>query len=436
MVFLMACMDFELIETEKFGSNVPIIDVQPSSVDFGAQAYLSTTPVEIQIKNIGTSNMHIDSFDILNSEAFALGIPYEMGSIPPKEEIIYELLFTSTAPSQEGILRIQSNDPSTPIVDVPLSGTLPSAALRFSPNPLDFGHVVVGEEKILNVLIDNIGGLDVSVLNVYLPTSPFFIDAEELPVHITTGDSVAFPLHFVPAEEGDFEVQMWFESEIASHAITLLGNAEMPIIEEPTPEDPIDEEIPDDEDVPEITTQIFEVNCTLLDDGIPYETTSNLNYVIDHHGDTDLYHYEPSGVHGLLGSTNPQVDFETMRQYVLGLGSELSFSNTITYSESSTINTFSFATFTYLMCDFVLDSTSSPSDYEVSVGTVDDGIQVMLNGEILGHQKLGTGSGRWNLSAADPEERNTLIVILVDDSAHHKYIHDFSFLRNGVIIEH
>jgi hypothetical protein len=64
---------------------------------------------------------------------------------------------------------------------------------------------------------------------------------------------------------------------------------------------------------------------------------------------------------------------------------------------------------------------------------VDDGIQVMVNGAILGRISLGQ-AGAWPLSNAVPGQVNTLIIILVDDSRVDKYVSDLAFYRDGVMV--
>ena len=67
---------------------------------------------------------------------------------------------------------------------------------------------------------------------------------------------------------------------------------------------------------------------------------------------------------------------------------------------------------------------------------MDDGIQVMVNGEILGHMLLGASPTSRSLAdVSRPGEVNTLIVILVDDSASHRYLTNLAFYRDGIMVE-
>ncbi len=65
---------------------------------------------------------------------------------------------------------------------------------------------------------------------------------------------------------------------------------------------------------------------------------------------------------------------------------------------------------------------------------MDDGIQVMLNGQILGRRILDEGPFSWPLTAATPG-MNTLIIILVDDSEVNKYAHDLAFTLDGQMVQ-
>ena len=86
------------------------------------------------------------------------------------------------------------------------------------------------------------------------------------------------------------------------------------------------------------------------------------------------------------------------------------------------------------MCDFYLEKGDDPSLYAINIGAVDDGVQVMVNGNILGHLVLGQ-SGSFTLEHARLGEINTLIVILADDSASNKYVRELGFYRDGVLVK-
>ncbi len=291
--------------------------------------------------------------------------------------------------------------------------------IQLGPPTWDFGTIDQGDSASLRVSIGNTGSAPLVVHDIaYDRSSP------ELSMDRLTGENGGLPWIIDPWDSREVEVA-YSPSDDAQDSGTIgVGSND--------PDEPLAE-----------ASQVgngrlfddFYTGWYVYDDGVPYETTSNPSYVVDHHGDSDLYWYEPSGAHGLLGSADAEADFAVMRQYVLDrAGAPTVPTGPFSYDADSDLDTYEWATFTYFMCDFYLDPHDDPSRYEISSGAVDDGIQVMVNGAILGRITLGQ-SGSWPLSNAVAGQVNTLIIILVDDSRVDKYIHDLAFYRDGVMVE-
>jgi hypothetical protein len=179
----------------------------------------------------------------------------------------------------------------------------------------------------------------------------------------------------------------------------------------------------------------FSLGWHILDEGRIINTTTNPEYFVDHHGDHDLYWYEPSGLHGLMDSTDPSADFEALRQTILDRVPEPSEGiGLLHYYRDSEVHTFDRATFTYVLCDFWLTDDEPTGAYVLSTGPVDDGIKVLVNGATLGHMRLDDPGQSWSLGSVLRPGRNTLIVILVDDSEMNKFIQDMAFYRDGEMV--
>jgi hypothetical protein len=172
-----------------------------------------------------------------------------------------------------------------------------------------------------------------------------------------------------------------------------------------------------------------------VDDSTNYETTSNASYRVDYHGDSDGYWYEPSGARGLVGSADPVGDFAILRDYVIArAGAPTPVTGPLNFRTSSSVPSLTYASYSYVVCDFWIDPADDPALYEVVTGNVDDGVRVIVNGVVLGDIILG-GTGRFSLDGVGvPGEVNTLAVILMDNAQVDKYLYDLGFYRDGVIV--
>ena len=287
-----------------------------------------------------------------------------------------------------------------------LSGTGLFPDLLVEPDLLEF-RAWTGEAVTEEVRLASTGEMPVEITDVALLGSEFRVEAAA-PMALEPGEEAVLPITFTPADLGTVEGDLWIaaDTQAGMHRVGLEGTWD-----------------PD-------ATEWY-----VWDDGLEHETTSDPDHVVDYHGDHDLYWYEPSGGHGLLGDADPVSAFGVMREYVMSrAGDPVEVTGPFTFHSDSTLATFEFATFTYILCDFWLDPDDDPADYIISSGTVDDGIEVMVNGEILGFLELGE-SGSFPLSNANPGETNTLIVILVDDSMYDRYAYDLAFYEDGVMVE-
>jgi hypothetical protein len=178
----------------------------------------------------------------------------------------------------------------------------------------------------------------------------------------------------------------------------------------------------------------FSTGWYIVDDATNYETTSNAAHTVESHGDLDGYWYEPSGAHGLIDSADPTADFATLHDYVIArAGAPTPVTGPLNFRTSSTVPSLTYASYSYVLCDFWLDSTDDPALYAISSGAVDDGILVIVNGEILGNLILGQ-TGSWPLTNAHAGEVNSLVVILMDNAQVDKYLVDLAFYRDGVMV--
>ncbi len=397
----------------------PQIAVDPPAIDFGDLTVGSSSdPATVTVTNVGTGLLTLGDVHLADATA-----PYTIttpGSnlLDPGASTSFLVTFTpSAAGTIAGEVDVESNDPAVPVVPVALSGAGDAPDVVIDPASYDFGTLDYAATASLTLTISNDGNADLAVSDIT------YTSVDGVPQELTMRPSTA-PLTLAPGASTTVTVDYAPTDAVADEGyVTVYSN---------------------DPDTPEaVGTQIgngrvfegFSTGWYIVDDTTNYETTSNPSYSITYYGDPGGYWYEPSGAHGLIGSTDPTTDFATMHDYVLArAAAPTPVSTPLTFNSTSTVPAFTYASYSYILCDFWIDASDDPSLYEVRAGSVDDGAQVMVNGQIMTNWYLGA-AGSVNIGPAImPGAVNSLIVILMDNSASQKYLTDLGFYRDGVFV--
>lgn len=124
------CVEGELVAL------TPAIVVEPLQLDLGEVPFSVTRQGAVTIRNVGNAVLTLDSVSIRGGETFTISKPPRDRVEPSRSEV---LLIEATAPVVRGsyatTLVIESNDPESPIVEVPLR------LVAVQPPPCDDGNV-------------------------------------------------------------------------------------------------------------------------------------------------------------------------------------------------------------------------------------------------------------------------------------------------------
>ena len=107
-------------------ANAPDILVTPLTYDFGNVKVKKSKTSSFVVKNIGTANLSISNSAVTGTNASMFTITSGSGSktIKPGKRLAIKVAFKPTSTgSKSATLRITSNDPDIPTLDIPLSGT-------------------------------------------------------------------------------------------------------------------------------------------------------------------------------------------------------------------------------------------------------------------------------------------------------------------------
>ena len=155
----------------------PDISVSPTSLPFGDVNVGSSSTQNLRITNNGTQNLVVSSVTIIGTDAGQFSIVVgSCGSLTPTIlpssncEIGVTFSPTSTG-AKTASLSISSNDPDTPLLDIPLTGTglatdtqAPTIQIT-SPTTLSTYHTGLNSIDIAGTASDNVGVTQVSWTN-------------------------------------------------------------------------------------------------------------------------------------------------------------------------------------------------------------------------------------------------------------------------------
>lgn len=421
---ILGCSEYDLKSREDGeGGSGPDVAVDPSSVNFGTvDLGESSVAKVVTVSNVGRGDLHLDplTLDAVDGtfEITALGASTLASGESADFSVVFTPIFEGEATGAVWVLSDDADEPALPVSLVGDSPLLPHPDIELAPATTDFGTLDPFTTATAEIVLSNRGDADLTVSGYLYSAGTSEMDLQD--PEATWGPP---PWVLAPGESRSLFVDYAPQDAVADTGTLTVYS--------------------DDPDEPEVAAvqlgngpdpSSFATRWYVYDDGLAWETTSSPTYVVDSHGDADLYWYEPSGAHGLVDSVDPAADFVILSDYVRLYGAITDPVGPFSFESSSTLSTFQYANFTYVLCDFYLPSDADPSTYTISSGTVDDGIQVMVNGEILGRLALGD-SGEWVLDNAVPGSMNTLVVILVDDSAANRYMRDLAFTHDGVMVE-
>ena len=422
MILLLGCVDYGVNAKQDppagdTGSAAPEITVAPMSIDFGALPLGATSdPTVVSITNDGDAGLALSGVSLVDTTAPFSFTSFGSVLLGPGDTTTVEV---SYLPDVEGLataeLVIESDDADEPSVAVALTGRGEGPDLVITPTLHDFGTLEYQATDSVWVNLANAGDSRLQISSITYVTTSAELDLDAMGngpgVDLAPGASIDVRVDYTPTDdvpdEGYIVVTSNDPAEPEAYA-NQIGNAR--------------------------AWEGFSTGWYIVDDGTNYETTSNPSHTVEYHGDLDGYWYEPSGAHGLIDSADPTTDFATLHDYIIArAGAPTPVTGPLNFRTSSTVPSLTYASYSYVLCDFWLDSTDDPALYSISSGAVDDGILVLVNGEILGNLLLGE-TGSWPLTNAHAGEVNSLVVILMDNAQTDKYLVDLAFYRDGVMV--
>jgi len=217
----------------------PLLSLSTNSLTFGDQAVGTTSAAQpVTITNTGTSDLHVASVSASGANAGDFSAsPSGCGDVALTATCTISVTFTPSASgARSATLNIVSDSPSSPD-QVTLSGTGVDARLALSPNPMNFGTVLVGQSSTATLTLSN-SGTDPTYLTgppssggadpgdfAVVPTS-VTCPSNGSGTYVPAGGSCSVNITFTPAATGARSATLTFpnSSSDGPQKLTLSGN--------------------------------------------------------------------------------------------------------------------------------------------------------------------------------------------------------------------
>src|SRR5690348_13026267 len=138
----------------------PAVSLSPPSLTFGGQAVGTTSSAQtVTITNTGSGDLHVSGVSVsgTNTGDFSAS-PSGCGTVPATQTCTVSVTFTpGAAGARSATLNVASDAPSNGTDQVSLSGTGLNSHLSLSPNPMNFGNVLVGQSSTMTLTFLNSG---------------------------------------------------------------------------------------------------------------------------------------------------------------------------------------------------------------------------------------------------------------------------------------
>lgn len=207
------CSDSSLTRNGGADGLVPVLQLDPMVVDFGALATGETTTRTVTATNVGDASLNIESFGLDGAASFTL-----LGELPSQlgegESATVDVAFSPTSQKTSADLVVYSDAPATPELRASLRGEGLYPALRVTPRPYDMGSVAPGCEKSGSVDLVNVGSAPLTITSAVIVGTGFsLVDTPAFPLELGPDASTPLAVHFDADAQGESSALLYVASD-------------------------------------------------------------------------------------------------------------------------------------------------------------------------------------------------------------------------------
>lgn len=209
------------------GAVAPVISASPVSLDFGVnQLGTPSQPSDVTIRNVGTGALLLSRIFSAGDFGFASTCPLASGGLAGGESCVVRVSFVPlVAGDRRGSLFVDSNDPITPRLDIPLSGrgaAPPVGLARVEPDFLAFPDTLAGGSSgPLVAVLQNLGEAVLPLQGVGV-TGAAFQATSTCAASLAPGEACEIRVVFSPVASGLFSGEVAITTGAGERSVVAL----------------------------------------------------------------------------------------------------------------------------------------------------------------------------------------------------------------------
>ena len=189
--------------------------------------------LDLEVFNVGDADLIVDSVQALSGSGdFAvLPLPAPPMTIGSGDSVTFTVAFSPSAAgvTETGTVRVTSNDPNTPLLDIPVTATAGTGVLVTAiADQGDFGAVCCGSFRDEPLTLANSGSCPLTITAITSSSAAFQLPSVlNFPLSIAAGTAVELPIRFAPQEPGPSAASITVDSSdlAGPHVIDVSGRA-------------------------------------------------------------------------------------------------------------------------------------------------------------------------------------------------------------------
>lgn len=217
----------------------PVIAVNAQNgLQFGNACAGTPQYLTITVFNVGTSDLVINSVQrLIGSTDFSvLPNPPTPITISPNSHVDFTVEYNPMTPgTQQATIRITSNDPVAPVVDLTATGTQVTPAITVTGST-DFGNVCPGGSAERTISVCNVGACDLHVTSASLNCPDFTLVNNPFPATVSPDSCLNLVISFTPTSPGPKSCLLTITSDDPNTPVitlTVTANTPAPSIDVP-----------------------------------------------------------------------------------------------------------------------------------------------------------------------------------------------------------